>query len=141
MKYILCVVMIAAIGVISFGRTKSELEEWREKGLPSQIKRGVVVEIYDMKEAPGDATDINIRVHNLSEGRVGALKVKVWFWKDEGVHIEELELVEENKSEDLSRGREKFFPRKGSYYRLKEVKYSEVRRIDLEISRILSKRS
>lgn len=141
MRYVFLIILIALIGINSPGRTRSELEEWREKGLPTQVKRGVVVEIYDLVEGPGREARVNIRVHNLSDGRIGVLTVKVWFWKGEGVHVEEIELIKEGENEDLARGREKFFPGKGSYYQLKDVEYKKVERVELEISRILSKRS
>ena len=45
----------------------------------------------------------------------------------------------EDSSEKVDSGRERYFPGKGRYYTL-GVKYDEATRIEVEISRVVSKR-
>lgn len=136
-RYLLLLILLLS-SVSSYSRTYTELQEWRERGLPSQIKSGVVVEVYDLKRSPRDMIDINIRLHNLSSSALDEAVIKVWVWKKDGVWVEEISLME-GSSESINSGREKFFPEKGRYYTL-GIKYDEATRIELEISRVISKR-
>ena len=141
MKRFYLLVVFVIIGAITSGRNYTELQKWREKGLPSTIKSGITVEVYDLKKASNDGIDINIRSHNMSSKTVTELSVKVWLWKGEGVYVEELLLVAGGSSFDyLNSGRDNYFPGKNRYHRIDAVKYDEVRKIQLEISRIVSKR-
>lgn len=138
-KYFLFIILLLSY-TLGYSRNYTELQEWRKRGLPSQIKNGVVVEIYDLKKSPKDTIDINVRLHNLSSKTLDEVVIKVWAWKEDGVWVEEIPLVEKNTSkESINSGREKFFPGKGRYYTL-GVKYDEASRIEIEISRVVSKR-
>ena len=138
-KYVLFLILLLS-SISSYSRNYRELQEWRERGLPSQIKSGVVVEVYDLKRSAGDMIDINIRLHNLSSTTLDEAIIKVWVWKSDGVWVEEIPLVEKkSSSESISSGREKFFPGKGRYYTL-GVNYDDASRIEIEISRVVSKR-
>ncbi len=136
-RYLLFLILLLS-SMSSYGRTYTELQEWREKGFPSQIKNGVVVEVYDLKRSPRDMIDVNIRLHNLSSAALDEAVIKLWVWKKDGVWVEELSLME-GSSEKINSGMEKFFPGKGRYYTL-GVKYDEAARIEIEISRVVSKR-
>lgn len=139
-KYL--VIIFLAVVSFSFGRNYTELQNWRAKGLPSVVKSGITVEIYDLKKASNDKIDLNIRSHNMSSKTVTELNVKVWLWKEEGVYVEEIVLVTgDSYFEYLNSGRDDYFPSKGGYYRLKGIDYSEVTKVQLEISRIVSKRA
>ncbi len=136
-RYLLFLILLLS-SVPTYSRTYTELQEWRERGLPSQIKNGVVVEVYDLKRSPRDMIDVNIRLHNLSSAALDEAVIKLWVWKKDGVWVEELSLME-GFSEKINGGMEKFFPGKGRYYTL-GVKYDEAKRIEIEISRVVSKR-
>ncbi len=136
-RYLLFLILLLS-SVPTYSRTYTELQEWRERGLPSQIKNGVVVEVYDLKRSPRDMIDVNIRLHNLSSAALDEAVIKLWVWKKDGVWVEELSLME-GFSEKINSGMEKFFPGKGRYYTL-GVKYDEAKRIEIEISRVVSKR-
>lgn len=139
-KAYLLVVFLVVVS-ISLGRNYTELQNWRAKGLPSAIKSGISVEVYDLKKASNDKIDLSIRAHNMSSKTVTELNIKVWLWKKEGVFVEEIKLLTGNSSfEYLDSGRDDYFPSKGRYYRIKGINYSEVTRVQVEISRIVSKR-
>lgn len=139
-KAYLLVVFLAVVS-ISLGRNYTELQNWRAKGLPSVVKSGITVEIYDLKKTSNDKIDLSIRAHNMSSKTVTELKIKVWLWKEEGVFVEEIVLVTGNSSfEYLGSGRDKYFPSKGNYYRIEGINYSDVTKVQVEISRVVSKR-
>lgn len=141
MKYIYIVGVLAIIGIWSFGRNLTEMKEWRKKSLPSDSRSGVRVEIYDLQERD-DNIDVNIRLHNFTYKTLYEVRVKIWVWKREGVYVKELTLISEEDpfSKRIRSGEEKFFPKKGSYYRLEGVKYSEMEDISIEIGRVVYRR-
>ncbi len=138
-RWILFLIFLLSCGS-GYSRNYTDLQEWRGRGLPSQIKSGVVVEVYELKRSARDMIDINIRLHNLSSATLDEAIIKVWVWKSDGVWVEEIPLVEKkSSSKSIGSGREKFFPGKGRYYTL-GVNYDEASRIEIEISRVVSKR-
>ena len=141
MKYIYIIIALMVIDMAAFGRNLTEMKEWREKGLPYDTRSGVRIEIYDLQKKGNDNIDINIRVHNLSGKTLDELTIKIWVWKKEGVYVEEMMLLskDEPSYKRIKSGKEKFFPRRGSYYRLKGVKYSEMKDLKVEIGRVVSR--
>ena len=141
MRRVYLLVVFLVVASISFGRNYTELQNWREKGLPSAVKSGITVEIYDLKKTSNDKIELSIRAHNMSSKTVTELNIKVWLWKKEGVFVEEIMLVTGNSSfEYLNSGRDDYFPSKGRYYRIEGINYSEVTKVQVEMSRIVSKR-
>lgn len=127
---------------LSYSRNYTELQEWRGKALPSQIKNGVVVEVYDLKKLENDSIGVNIRLHNLSTKTLDEVVIKLWMWKRDGVWVDEVTLLEKDGSSgSVISGREYFFPRKSSYYAVKGIEYGEITKIQIEISRLVSKRA
>ena len=141
MKYIYIVIAAVVIGIGVFGRNFTELKEWREKRLPYDSRSGIRVEIYDLKERD-DNIDVNIRLHNFTSKTLYEARIKIWVWKVEGVYVEEITLLSKDDPfhKGIRSGEEKFFPKKGSYYRLKGVKYSEMKEMKVEIGRVVYRR-
>lgn len=136
---LLVVIALVIFSVNTFGRNLSEKKEWEAKDLPYDSRSGVRVEVYDLQKKGNDNIDINIRLHNISEKALDEVTVKVWVWKPEGVYVEEITLLsrEDASFNRIRGGEEKFFPRRGSYYRLKGVKYSEMKDMKIKIGRLV----
>ncbi|ADO82113.1 hypothetical protein [Ilyobacter polytropus] len=127
-----------------FGRNYTELQEWRQKKLPVDIKKGVRVEVYDFESRHGvkyEYPAINIRVHNRGSSAVTDLVITIWFWKNEGVYVKELVLIGEEGEyrKKLFSGKEKYIPSERRYYNFKDIKFKEIERLEIQITRIKTK--
>ncbi|WP_320045900.1 hypothetical protein [uncultured Ilyobacter sp.] len=127
-----------------FGRNYTELQEWREKKLPIDIKKGVQVEIYDFESRQGvkyKYPAINIRIHNRGSSAVEDLVITLWFWKNEGVYVKELVLLGEEGGygKKLFSGEERYMPSERRYYNFKDIRFEEIKRIEMKITRMKSR--
>ncbi|WP_319371263.1 hypothetical protein [uncultured Ilyobacter sp.] len=133
--------MFLIFGTLLYGRNYTELQEWRAKSLPMVIKNGVQVEVYDFESKQGikyEYPAINIRVHNKGSSVVEELVVTLWFWKQEGVYVKELVLVGNSGaySKKLVSGEERYMPSERRYYKFKNLKFENVKKIDMKITRM-----
>lgn len=140
MKRIIFVIFMIFSGVL-YGRNYTELQEWREKRLPMEIKNGVQVEVYDFESRQGvkhEYPAVNIRVHNRGSSTVEELVITLWFWKEGGVYVKELVLIGEKGQyrKKLFSGEEKYMPGERRYYNFKNLKFDEITNLEMEISRL-----
>lgn len=134
-------IIFMIISAVLYGRNYTELQEWREKSLPMEIKNGVQVEIYDFESRPGvkyEYPAVNIRVQNRGDSAVEELVVALWFWKEDGIYIKELVLIGENGEyrKKLFSGEEKYMPGERRYYSFKKLKFDEITSLEMKISRL-----
>lgn len=134
-------IIFLILTTVLYGRNYTELVKWREKNLPKTTKQGVKVEIYDYKAMPGvkdDYPGIIIRVHNRGNSVVKELTATVLFWKSDGVEVRELILVKERggHKRKLFPGEEEYMPSKNRYYKFKNLKFEEIRDLDIRISKV-----
>jgi hypothetical protein len=102
------------------------------------------VEVYDFESRHGvkyEYPAINIRVHNRGSSAVTDLVITIWFWKNEGVYVKELVLIGEEGEyrKKLFSGKEKYIPSERRYYNFKDIKFKEIERLEIQITRIKTK--